>query len=975
MKTRWSPFTPRPFVNLFACAIPCLAHAADYYVDATHGRDGNPGTVSEPFQTIARASSRLQPGDSCILRAGTYRETLAPAASGEEGRPITYRAHGTEQVMLSALEPVQGWQPDRDGVFKAPAPKDARDELLLVDGQRAVEARWPNAEGSFLETPRAEVEEVSTSGAVDKGMDTIVDRHLPDDLPADWLDGGKIWYLQWYNGWWAEYGKIRSFDPARKTVTLEKKIGSSERKPNPRLKFTYVLYGSRGLLDADNEWVYEPKTRLIYYRAPRGANPAQFTVEAATRQVAVDLRGRRFIVVRGLEVRGGSLMTDAATADCSLQGLTWSYPGTMRLNGERNEIRDSELAHSRNRAMLLVDGKRNRVVNNWFHHLSEEGCAIAIRLGGSEQLFAYNTLERSGDRMLGIAAVRSQIVHNFFRDASFLARDSNALGAGMSDGEGTEIAYNQCLTDYRRLHSINGIYLDNAAAGFLVHHNVVPVIALNEPKVNVLVYNNTVYRFSDYSPDPDAEFAAIGAAAKRSMPLGDGGDYAGSQWVNNIFGFHVSPFRGQVYVANLSSIDPAKVFNDTSGRPIDRLEEPWTYDFTLAPGSPAIGAGVPLEGITEGEKPDLGAYPFGKPAWKAGCDLTNPRDIAFVRPRATYLNMLVNHGFEDQDTLAPWVGTGSTSARHLSAPGAGWHNPASDPAFRLKGAAELGAGANGLEQAVSGLDPDTDYQYWAWVRPTSVRQKMAIGVRDADGRETTATLAHTTGWTRLYLEFRNPPGARAATVFVRKLSDDPEPAFFDEAFFTRLWTVRPETDLPPGTVRFVPTEDTYVDAGRPDQVFGWSKTIVVQDPEQRAGKRGRRPFLTFDLSSLNGKPVRQATLRFFTSVSSTAKVDDVTFAVSEVLDDAWTARGDNPATWNNQPQQGAVIATAPFPKPGWVEIDLTEHVRKRLGAGGIVSFSLSDAKRSGTYIGIASSQMMMSPPVPSMPPSIDVVLE
>lgn len=954
-------------------AMPCAILAGDCYVDVNKGQDTNPGTLSAPYKTLAKASSQLKPGDTCILRAGTYRETLVPAASGEAGKPIVYRAAPGEKVVLSALDPVTGWQLDKDGAYKAPAPKGARDSLLLVNGQRAIEARWPNATGSFLVAPRADVEAVSNSGAVEKGMDTIADSRLPDRMPVNWFEGGKIWYLQWYNGWWAEKGRIRSFDPAKKSITLDKMIGSSERKPNPHYKFTYVVSGTRALLDAENEWVYDGKTKQIFYRAPGGADPAKLLMEVCTRSTVLDLSGKRFIVVKNIEGQGGNAILDQATSDCRLQGLKLLYQEGSKLNGQRNEIRDSELAFSKSRSMLAIGGERNRVVNNFFHDLSEEGCAIAILLGGNEQLFAYNTMERSGDRMLGINATHSQIVHNFFRDASYLARDSNCLGAGMTDGEGTEIAYNQCMTDYRRLLYINGIYLDNAAAGFIVHHNVIPVLAMNEPKVNVLVYNNTIYRFSDYNPNPEADFDSVNKKYKRSMPVGHGGDYAGSQWVNNIFAFHVAPFAGQTYVANLSSIDSVQVFNDTSGKPIDKLETPWTYDFTLKPGSPAIGAGVPLDGITEGAKPDLGAYPFGQPAWKAGCDLKAPRDVAFVRPRATYLNMLVNHGFEENDTLAPWVSTGSTSAQPFRTKSACWKNPAGDPAFRLFGAAQLGAGANGLEQAVTNLKPGADYQCWAWVRPTTNTQQVQVGVRDGEGKESTAVLAQITGWTRLYVDFKNPAGNEAATIFVRKMSNDAEPVFFDEAFFSRAWIVPSKADLPPGVMRFSAVEDTYVDAGRPDHVFGYAKYAPLQEFDKDGGKRGRRPFFKFNLASLKGVAIKKATLRLNTMAGSTIQFDKVMFAVLEVPDETWTARGERPITWNTQPKLGPLLVKAPFPQAGWIEIDLTDHVQERLAASGIVSLALSDAKRSGQYVGIGTSQMMMNPPIPTDPPVIEVV--
>jgi hypothetical protein len=48
-------------------------------------------------------------------------------------------------------------------------------------------------------------------------------------------------------------------------------------------------------------------------------------------------------------------------------------------------------------------------------------------------------------------------------------------------------------------------------------------------------------------------------------------------------------------------------------------------DYSLQSGSPAIDAGVEVPGWVEagsyvGSKPDLGAYEYGKPAWRAGAD-------------------------------------------------------------------------------------------------------------------------------------------------------------------------------------------------------------------------------------------------------------------------------------------------------------------------------------------------------------------
>jgi hypothetical protein len=50
---------------------PRVATAATYYV-ATNGSDANPGSQSQPFQTIDKGVSMLKAGDTLYLRQGTY---------------------------------------------------------------------------------------------------------------------------------------------------------------------------------------------------------------------------------------------------------------------------------------------------------------------------------------------------------------------------------------------------------------------------------------------------------------------------------------------------------------------------------------------------------------------------------------------------------------------------------------------------------------------------------------------------------------------------------------------------------------------------------------------------------------------------------------------------------------------------------------------------------------------------------------
>src|SRR5207253_6349487 len=65
-----------PLVVVLLVGIPSSAVAAIFYVSVSTGLDSNPGTIGSPFQTINHGVSVLSAGDTLLVRAGTYPETL-----------------------------------------------------------------------------------------------------------------------------------------------------------------------------------------------------------------------------------------------------------------------------------------------------------------------------------------------------------------------------------------------------------------------------------------------------------------------------------------------------------------------------------------------------------------------------------------------------------------------------------------------------------------------------------------------------------------------------------------------------------------------------------------------------------------------------------------------------------------------------------------------------------------------------------
>lgn len=110
--------------------------------------DSGAGTTEQPWKTISKAATALQPGDTAIVHAGVYREHVRPARSGQPGQPIAYRAAEGEDVVISGADVITGWTKAKGNVWKKEEwpyrfpthPNDERHRLIgrceqvIVDG-------------------------------------------------------------------------------------------------------------------------------------------------------------------------------------------------------------------------------------------------------------------------------------------------------------------------------------------------------------------------------------------------------------------------------------------------------------------------------------------------------------------------------------------------------------------------------------------------------------------------------------------------------------------------------------------------------------------------------------------------------------------------------------------------------------------------------------------------------------------------
>jgi hypothetical protein len=80
-----------------------LSAAGRVFYVSPGGSDGSPGTVSQPWKTIGKATRTLRAGDVVYIKNGTYREWVLlgdQANSGTAAQPIAYRAYPGHRPVL-----------------------------------------------------------------------------------------------------------------------------------------------------------------------------------------------------------------------------------------------------------------------------------------------------------------------------------------------------------------------------------------------------------------------------------------------------------------------------------------------------------------------------------------------------------------------------------------------------------------------------------------------------------------------------------------------------------------------------------------------------------------------------------------------------------------------------------------------------------------------------------------------------------
>jgi hypothetical protein len=608
---------------------------------ACYGKEYNPGTDSKPFRTIQKAADVMNPSDACVVASGTYRETVRPARSGEQDKPICFRAAPDSEVIIDGTEAIAGqWELHDGNIYKTGVSKPF--EQLFAHDKMMIEARWPNIRFSQLlqRTGWAESDESSHGRMIDSRL---------AETDVDWT--GALATLNIAHQFWTWTRYVSEHDKGSDIFTYSKNLPGLTGWVN-RSKWgrkAYFLSGILEALDAPGEWYLDSEAKTLFLWPIDGKKPTDNSIRYKNRVYGFDVRKRDYIHIQGIQFFGCTFRfldcDHCIIEDCHLLFPTYSReltelaaerkatPSTL-VQGDYNTVRGCSLAYSSTHG-LVVNGSQNLIEENLIHDVCWNGSLHYVGIkasprAGREQseyiggnTVRRNTVYNGGNALVSVGGQPDNVVEfNHIHHGGMACKDVSLLYTQLPTIEGTVFRYNW-VHDCHTPHIALGIRGDDQTRGLTLHHNVVwncgwEGIIVKGDRNSVL--NNTCFDngSGENAPISEADMLVFVTPEpkkpwRKQWPLLEEQN-VNSKVMNNAVVKMIGNRRPDVRCGGTLA-------NNYVGDMKSVLMDADNLDFRPKPDSPLVDGGRPISGITDGfagKAPDIGAYESEVEPWNPG---------------------------------------------------------------------------------------------------------------------------------------------------------------------------------------------------------------------------------------------------------------------------------------------------------------------------------------------------------------------
>lgn len=350
---------------------------------------------------------------------------------------------------------------------------------LFFDGGPMQIARWPN-EGFVKIVEEAGGDRYDIRGT----WGDRIGRWVYDgDRPSRWLEERDGWlYGYWFWDWSAEHQKIKTIDPAKHTIEVEKPYhGYGYRKGQ-----WYYALNLLSEIDTPGEWYLDRESGTLYFWPPAPLEDAEVFVSLLPNLVTFEnarhttlqgvvIEGARDTAVR---INGGEFNRLAACTIRNCGGDAVAVSG-----GNANSVVGCDIYDIGGTGISLTGGDRatyaranHTAENNHIYRYSRwyRMYRPGIYLNGVGQRVAHNLINDAPHMAVQFNGNDHVIEYNEIHDVCYESNDAGAIYAGRDWTErGTQIRYNflHHITGYENRGCV-GVYLDDMFCGTNIYGNL-----------------------------------------------------------------------------------------------------------------------------------------------------------------------------------------------------------------------------------------------------------------------------------------------------------------------------------------------------------------------------------------------------------------------------------------------------------------------------------------------------------------------
>jgi len=271
----------------------------DIYVSPS-GTDTNPGTMTAPVQTVAKARDLVRTQNSAMtqdiavyLRGGTYpltsTLTFSNTDSGTNGHYVKYVAYSGERPLITGGQLITGWKDAGSGMVSATG-VTARFRQLYVNGVKAIRAREPNLGANGAPN-------FNRISGFDKSAHNV---QVSSSYVANWNNLTNV-EMHFMINWTDNVLRLASYSTSGGTAYL--KFQSAEdaillTRPFPQLGFTttgrsqaFYFENALEFLDQPGEWYLDEVQNVLYYKPRSGEDMSTAIVVAPTVETLLAVNG------------------------------------------------------------------------------------------------------------------------------------------------------------------------------------------------------------------------------------------------------------------------------------------------------------------------------------------------------------------------------------------------------------------------------------------------------------------------------------------------------------------------------------------------------------------------------------------------------------------------------------------------------------------------------------------------------------